>query len=37
MIRKVMDLHSPWEPKSVDDIVSADRWARIAAIKLLKK
>ena len=37
MIRKVMDLHSPWEPKSVDDIVSADRWARIAAIKLIKK
>ena len=37
MIRKVMGLHTTWEPKSVDDIISADRWARIAAIKLIKK
>jgi 1-deoxy-D-xylulose-5-phosphate reductoisomerase len=30
-IRKVMDAHRPVQPKDVDDVMKADRWARKAA------
>ncbi len=36
LIRKVMDGHKPWEPSSVEEVLSADKWARGAAIKLAK-
>ncbi|HEY3347030.1 MAG TPA: 1-deoxy-D-xylulose-5-phosphate reductoisomerase [Nitrospirota bacterium] len=31
IIRKVMDAHRPVQPKDVDDVMKADRWARKAA------
>ncbi len=37
LIRKVMDGHEPWDPTSVEDILAADRRARSAATRLIKK
>ena len=36
VIKKVMDGHKQWEPSSVEDVLSADKWARSAATRLVK-
>ena len=36
VIKGAMDAHRPAEPRSVEDVMKADRWARAKATKLIK-